>query len=189
MRLRTSTVAILALSIALQARAESVDVDESKPDEDARRIGGAAALARQHKYNEALQLLDAKTFGAELERSSLLIKAQIMELALMESWPVYEIALKKYPDDPAVNLRAGVSKYWRGSGAELLLRRSWRAAPMPETAYYLGRIYFQLGRSRLASEFFAQCIALEQTRGTWRQAAEEALQALVAGKRLPGEPR
>jgi hypothetical protein len=189
-RVVMKSLMVLMVAIGLLARPAWAQV-RGAPSDDALRIAEAAGLARQHHYRQALQVIEARPFGDELELAASLLKFEIVEAGhLAQSWPILEAALKRHPNDAVVNLKLGLTNRVRGGGALEPLERSWSAAPMPETAYYLGVVLSTTWPDlRRASEFFAKCIAMEQPQGTWRKAAEAALAALAEKKPLPPEPR
>jgi hypothetical protein len=144
----------------------------------AEAIAQAAILARQGRAKDGLALLeDATAAGTPLESSVLLLKAELLE-ALLEGAEAARLLgelLQRFPSDPAVLLRAGLLAYRAGdlAKAEVLLRRCWHVARLPEAGYHLGRMELASGRSERALQTLAAVIATEAPRGHWRQHAEE----------------
>lgn len=149
---------------------------------DAAILARVFMLAKQGKSNEAIAQLDDRVFDSPLEIVALMLKARILEeLDVEKCWNSYQSALRKYPDHPFLNLRAGIFTYRRGDlvRAKELLTRCWQKATTPEAGYYLGKIYSHQAESNLAMEYFIQTVALEGEEGYWRESAIADLVAIL----------
>lgn len=150
-----------------------------------RRVVDAAALARLGRGREALALLrDDVSASISLQVSVWLLRASILEQLVEggEASLTYADALMRFPHDATVLLRAGVWTYRTGdlAKAEMLLRRSWDEARLPETGYYLGLLDNSAGRRESALEMFCYVLSSETPDGIWRIAAEKTTATLFA---------
>ncbi len=180
------------LSPSAPGRAEPIAPDAiALRARDARRIAEVAALIRAHRLAEALQKLDLQPFVPELDVAAKLLRAQVLEsVDFAAAWTLYSALREKFPNDPNVQLRAGVAMFRRRNRAlaEELLTRSWQSARTPETAYYLGRIHLAKADDPAATYYFAECIALDTEFGEWRNAAYDALlRILKDSRRVSGQ--
>jgi len=142
--------------------------------EDLRVISDAIALANRGKREESMKRLEGHEFGPESKPLALIQKARLLEESDTEQCSqVYRDALEKYPNDPAVHLRAGVFVFKRGDTerARQLLLRSWNRSKTPEAGYYLGAINRSEARPEHALSFFTQTAVIEGDEGYWRNRA------------------
>ena len=92
---------------------------------------------------------------------------------------LYDPMLARNPNDPLINLRAGVLYYYLQDlhmGLEYLLK-AWKSGRSAEAAYYLGRSFSQIGKEDEARWFWAQCLAADGRVGGWRARCARRLSA------------
>ncbi len=127
---------------------------------------------------DALALLRGRTFSAEWDVFACSLEGQLLDqLDDAAAAEAFRRGLKTRPEDPHLHLRLAAFT-WRRGDAELarrLLRRSWAAAHLPETAWRQGEIEAARARDDDARERFVWAVALEGEGGHWRDLATERL--------------
>jgi len=142
-------------------------------------LARAARLLGTGRAAETLDAIEALGAGAQDLETVQLVRARADEDLdrFDRSWATLEKLLRREPDNAVFNLRAAVLLYRAGDlvRCEELLRRSWRTAPSPEGAYYLGRVLEARSHDDEARMFFVAAVAMEGRDGAWRAAAAARL--------------
>ncbi len=145
---------------------------------EAELLAQALRLRARSAVVDALAVLRGRAFRAEWDVFACLLEGQLLDqLDDPAAAEAFRRGLKTQPEDPHLHLRLAAFT-WRRGDAELarrLLRRSWAAAHLPETAWRQGEIEAARASEDDARERFVWAVALEGEGGHWRDLATERI--------------